>query len=86
MKTNPVYRFENQRGEIREVTRVEEAKAIIIATAMVRGHNRDNLFRDNQIIEVAEIFGLNLGSIVIEPTHDPNGFPYSYHFKEDLQP
>lgn len=79
MELKNEYTFENQRGEVRTVTRIEEAKAIIVATAMVRGHNKEELIKDKQIQEVAEAFGIILEHVAVEPNDDPNDFPYAYY-------
>ena len=76
------YTYTNEQGNKRTISKVEEAKKVIIATATIREHSRQEILEDTQIMELAKVFGLNLEEdLVVMKSDNPNDFFYSYHFE-----
>lgn len=75
------YTYTNEQGNKRTISKVEEAKKVIIATATIREHSREEILEDTQIMELAKVFGLNLEEdLIVMKSDNPNDFFYSYHF------
>lgn len=79
MELKNEYTFTNERGEVRTISRLDEARAVIVSTAMVRMHNREDLLQDKELQEVAAAFGIDLEDVTVESNEDPNDFPFTYH-------
>ncbi|MEX3623537.1 hypothetical protein [Viridibacillus arvi] len=76
----PSYTYNSEQRKEQIISTAEEAKRVIIATATVRMHNREELMKDVQITEVANIFGINLDNLKIERSVHPNDFFFTYSF------
>lgn len=79
---NPVYTYMSEQGRNRTINTIKEAKSVIVATAMSREINRDELMNDKVLTELADIFGINLNELKIERSIDPRDFYYTYSFDE----
>ena len=76
------YTYTNEQGSKRTISKVEEAKKVIIATATIREHSRQEILEDTQIMELAKVFGLNLEEdLIVMKSDNPNDFFYSYYFE-----
>ena len=75
------YTYTNEQGNKRTISKIEEAKRVIIATATIREHSREEILEDIQIMELAKAFGLNLEEdLIVMKSDNPNDFFYSYYF------
>ena len=79
----PSYTFTSEQARPRTISTVEEAQRVIIATATTRMHNREQLYMDLQLVAIADCFDIDLSSIVICDSTDPNDFPYTYSFSSN---
>lgn len=74
------YTYMSEQGKNRTISTIEEAKSVIIATAMVREHDREELMDDKDITEVAKTFEIDLNGLSIKRSSDPRDFYYTYSF------
>ena len=75
------YIYISEQGKTEAIRTMDKARSVIIATATVREHTREELLRDKDITGVAECFGINLNDLVIERSESPYDFYFTYSFR-----
>lgn len=76
------YTYTSEQGKEVTISTIEEVKRVIIATATVREHSKQEVLEDIQITELAKAFGLNLEEdLIVMKSDNPNDFFYSYYFE-----
>lgn len=74
------YTYTSEQAKSVTIETAEQAKRVIIATAIVRCHTKESLMEDEQLDDLAYAFDLNLGDIEVGVSEDPNDFPFTYKF------
>lgn len=72
----------SEQGKSATIDTIEQAKRVIVATAMVRCHDSATVLEDNDIKAVAETFGISLDDLVIISTRHPHDFAFEYYFEK----
>ena len=77
-----MYTYTSQQGKQVTIDNIEQAKRVIVATAMVRCHDSVTILGDKDIKSVAETFGISLDDLIIVPSDHPHDFAFNYYFEK----
>lgn len=75
------YTYTNELGEKQVIKNQKEAEKVIIATATFREYSRNDILEDSKIVEIANIFDIDLiNDLVVLKSDNPDDFFYVYYF------